>query len=262
MSELEIAKIDLVIANKILARCGAVDAYGHVALRHPTDPSRFLLSRSRSPEMVERDDIMQFKMDGSVADADNRPPYLERFIYAGIFAARPDVQVAVHGHPRPILPFTVSPVQLRPIWMSSNEIFKAANGTIQPIPSWDIRDKFGDTNILIVNLEHGKDLAARLGDNKVVLLRGHGFVGVSRSIMALIRQSKALLDNAQMQLEAMRLGPVMELTPGEIVARDRELGNDAAPATMRGWEYEATQAGCRALLEERAALVKDAAATR
>ena len=53
MSALDIAKIDLVIANKVLARLGAVDAYGHVAVRHPTEPSHFLLARSRAPELVE-----------------------------------------------------------------------------------------------------------------------------------------------------------------------------------------------------------------
>jgi ribulose-5-phosphate 4-epimerase/fuculose-1-phosphate aldolase len=249
MSALEIAKIDLVIANKVLARCGAVDAYGHASLRHPTDPSRFLLSCSRSPELVERDDIMQFNIDGSVADADNRPAYLERFIYAAIFAARPDVHAIVHGHPKRVLPFTISDIKLRPVFLTADEIGLH-------IPIWDIRDKFGDTNMLIANMDHGRDLAQRLGNNKVVLIRGHGFVGATRSAMALVRLAKALLDNAEMQLEAMRLGPIKELTPGEIAERERTLGKDDAPATLRGWEYEAIQAGCRALLEEHAALVK------
>jgi hypothetical protein len=91
---LDIATIDLVIANKVLARVGAVDAYGHVSVRHPTDPARFLLSRSRSPELVERDDIMVFNLDGTVHGTDNRPPYLERFIHAAVYEARPDVQQA------------------------------------------------------------------------------------------------------------------------------------------------------------------------
>ena len=104
---LDIATIDLVIANKVLARVGAVDAYGHVSVRHPTDPARFLLSRSRSPELVERDDIMVLNLDGTVHGTDNRPPYLERFIHAAVYEARPGRAcggarastrtVAVHG---------------------------------------------------------------------------------------------------------------------------------------------------------------------
>ena len=255
MSALEIAKIDLVIANKVLARRGAVDAYGHAGLRHPTDPSRFLLSCSRSPELVERDDIMQFNMDGSAADADNRASYLERFIYAAIFAARPDVNAIVHGHPRRVLPFTISDIKLRPVFLTADEI-----GI--DIPIWDIRDKFGDTDMLIVNMEQGRDLAARLGANRVVLLRGHGFVGAARSAVQLVRLANALLDNAALQLEAMRIGTLIEMTAGEIAARDKNVGKAESPATLRGWEYEAVRAGCRALLQERAELVKATAAAR
>src|SRR5689334_17395685 len=90
-SSLDVALIDLVIANRVLARIGAVDAYGHVSVRHPTEPDRFLLSRSRSPRLVDRGDIMQFDLAGAVVGADSRPPYLERFIHAALYAAREDV---------------------------------------------------------------------------------------------------------------------------------------------------------------------------
>ena len=55
---------DLVAANRILASEGIVDAFGHVSVRHPDHPGRFLLSRARSPELVERSDIMEFTLDG------------------------------------------------------------------------------------------------------------------------------------------------------------------------------------------------------
>ena len=108
MSSLEIALIDLVIANRVLARIGAVDAYGHVSVRHPTEAGRFLLSCSRSPGLVDRGDIMQFDFEGNVIGKDNRPPYSERFIHAALYAARKDVRAVAHGHPRVLLPFTVA----------------------------------------------------------------------------------------------------------------------------------------------------------
>jgi ribulose-5-phosphate 4-epimerase/fuculose-1-phosphate aldolase len=40
---------DLVIANRILAKEEVVDAYGHVSVRHPDNPSRFLIARSVAP---------------------------------------------------------------------------------------------------------------------------------------------------------------------------------------------------------------------
>ncbi len=42
-----------------------VDAYGHVSIRHPSKPDHYLLSRSLSPEFVTREDIIEFKLDGT-----------------------------------------------------------------------------------------------------------------------------------------------------------------------------------------------------
>jgi ribulose-5-phosphate 4-epimerase/fuculose-1-phosphate aldolase len=250
MSSLEVAFIDLVIANRVLARIGAVDAYGHVSLRHPTDPNRFLLSCSRSPRLVDRGDIMQFDLEGRTVGTDNRPLYSERFIHAAIYAASEDVHAVAHGHPRVLLPFTVTDVRMRPLFMTADEF--GAN-----VPLWDIRTTFGScTNMLIRNIDQGRDLASAFGrDNRVVLLRGHGFVAAGRSTSQLIRMCKALLDNAALQLEASRLGPLKEMTAEEIDARRRTVGNDDDhPSMMRGFEYEAVEAGLQDLLKERAAL--------
>ena len=247
---LEVALIDLVIANRVLANLGAVDAYGHVSLRHPTERDRFLLSCSRSPRLVDRADIMQFDLDGHVIGTDNRPPYLERFIHAAIYAARDDVHAVAHGHPRDLLPFTVADVRMRPLFMTADE-FGA------DVPLWDIRAAFGSgTNLLITDMDQGRDLARAFGQNdRVVLLRGHGFVAAGRSASQLIRMCRALLDNAAVQLEASRLGALKEMTAAEIDARRRTIGtDDEHPSMMRGFEYEAIEAGLQDLLRERADL--------
>ena len=44
----------LVAANRILAREEIVDAFGHVSIRDPENPRRYVMARSRSPELVER----------------------------------------------------------------------------------------------------------------------------------------------------------------------------------------------------------------
>ena len=80
-------EIDLVIANRVLAHIGAVDAYGHVSLRHPVKRDHFLLSCSRAPELVEQSDIMELDRGGNVVGADNRPPYMERAIHTRRFAS-------------------------------------------------------------------------------------------------------------------------------------------------------------------------------
>jgi ribulose-5-phosphate 4-epimerase/fuculose-1-phosphate aldolase len=255
MDELEIAKIDLVIANRVMARCGAVNAYGHVSVRHPQDPNRFFISRSLSPELVQREDLMEFSLEGRAQNGDNRPAYQELVIHSALYAARPDVNAVVHGHPKQVLPFTVSQVPLRPVYFGANECGA-------DIPVWDIRDKFGDTNVLILTKEHGREMANALGNRRVLLLRGHGMVAAGRSAMQLVRIARILLTNAEMYLDALRLGPVKEMSPGELAERDRTVGNDdTAPSSLRGWDYEAMMANCADLLEERRERLKRVSAS-
>ena len=91
MSNVQKAKRDVAIANRILAREGVVDAYGHVSVRHPVRPDRYFLSRSRSPELVTVDHIIEFDLGGATIDVNGRVPYLERFIHGATYEARPDV---------------------------------------------------------------------------------------------------------------------------------------------------------------------------
>ena len=104
MSNLDALIKDLVIANRILAKEDVVDAYGHVAVRNPNNPKTFFLSRSLAPELIEKDDIVEFGMDGQPVDKnEKRSPYLERFIHAGdhgeISGRERDRACARRGHP-------------------------------------------------------------------------------------------------------------------------------------------------------------------
>ena len=108
MSNLDTLIQDLVIANRILAREEVVDAYGHVSVRHPDNPDHFLIARSLAPELVGPDDILELDLDGQPVRNDGRSLYLERFIHAAIFAARPDVMAVVHAHAEDTLPFGIA----------------------------------------------------------------------------------------------------------------------------------------------------------
>src|SRR5262245_30157614 len=104
MSQLDDLLRDLVVANRILSHEDVVDAYGHISVRHPDNPKRFFMSRSRAPELVEHSDLIEFDQEGEPIK-DKRQPYLERFIHAAIFEARPDVMSVVHAHAEDTLPF-------------------------------------------------------------------------------------------------------------------------------------------------------------
>ena len=243
MTGLERAIRDLVIANRILANEGVVDAYGHVSIRHPEKPEHYLLSRSRSPELVEAADIMEFGLDGKPVGGDKRQPYLERFIHGSIYAARPEINAVVHSHADDVLPFSISrTTKLRPV-------VHTAGCMGAHVPLWDIRDKFGDTNMLVTNEAQGRDLAATLAKNGVVLMCGHGFAAAGRSLLEVVRIAVYLPKNARVYMEALRLGEVRVLSDGEV--EQKMVKDPNAPEMQRAWEYWAKRAGVGDLLETR-----------
>jgi ribulose-5-phosphate 4-epimerase/fuculose-1-phosphate aldolase len=99
---------DLVDANHILAAEGIVDGFGHVSMRHPGDPARFLLARNVAPEQVTADDIIMFDLDSVPIDADGRQPYFERVIHGEIYKARPDVHSVINAHSPWVLSFAAT----------------------------------------------------------------------------------------------------------------------------------------------------------
>jgi ribulose-5-phosphate 4-epimerase/fuculose-1-phosphate aldolase len=239
MDDLQRSIGDLVIANRILAKEDVVDAYGHVSIRHPQRPDRYLLSRSLSPEFVTRDDIIEFTLDGNPID-DTRPAYLERFIHGAIYEARPDVNAVIHSHAEDILPFSISRTQMCCV-------AHVASDMGAQVPVWDIADKFGDeTNLLVINMAQGRDMAQRLGKNSVVLMRGHGFSAAADGLLKLVRLSVYLPRNARILLAAMRMGEFKALSEGEI--RTRNNFRAGSPEMQRGWEYWARRAGCGDML--------------
>ena len=242
MSNLDSLIQDLVIANRILAKEEVVDAYGHVSVRHPDDPGRFLIARSVAPDLVGPEDIVELGLDGQPVGGESRTLYLERFIHAAIFEARPDVMAVVHAHAEDTLPFGIaSATRLRPV-------IHAGSFIGAEVPVWDIADSFGDTNLLVTNIAQGRDLAKCLGANSVALMRGHGFSSAARSLIEVVRLSVYLPRNARALMHAKQLGgEIKYLSPGEIDARNRGY-RPYSPETWRTWEYWANKAGCGHLL--------------
>jgi ribulose-5-phosphate 4-epimerase/fuculose-1-phosphate aldolase len=200
---------DIVAGSRILADLGVVDAFGHVSARHPTNPNRFLMSRSLAPALVTSGDIMEFDLDGNAIDAAGRTVFLERFIHGEIYRARPDVMAVVHTHSPGVIPFSVSQVPLRPLF--HNAAFLGAGA-----PVWEIRKEFGETDMLVRDSVRGKSLAAMLGDKSVVLMRGHGDVTVGPSVKVAVFRAYYTDVDAKLQTQALSLGgEVNYLTPEE-----------------------------------------------
>jgi HCOMODA/2-hydroxy-3-carboxy-muconic semialdehyde decarboxylase len=230
---------DLVVANRILAREGIVDAFGHISVRHPQNPDRYLLSRSRAPQCVDADDIMEFTLDGDPVDPRGRAPYFERFIHGAIYQSRPDAMSVIHSHSQAVIPFGVGGEKLRPIMQNCAVIGRE-------VPIWDSRTRFGDTDLMVTNMEMGRDLAETVGHNPTALMRGHGSVAVGPSIRRAVFNAIKLQDAAHFQTETARFKDVIYLSDGEI-ERCRTLIDTADRKPLggidRAWEYWCYRAG-------------------
>ncbi|HEX2480589.1 MAG TPA: class II aldolase/adducin family protein, partial [Methylomirabilota bacterium] len=139
-TNLDAALDDLVIANRILANEGVIDAFGHISVRDPRRPDRYFLARSRSPELVERRDIMEFDLENRPIDPQGRTMYSERPIHGSIYRTRPDVTAVCHNHARSLIPFSITGTPIKPVW-------HVAGGIGPEVPTWDVRDEFGDTDL-------------------------------------------------------------------------------------------------------------------
>jgi len=203
---------DLVAANRILAREGVLDGWGHVSVRHNLDPNRFLLSRSLAPERVGAKDILEFDLDNNAVNDKGANLYTERFIHGEIYKARPDVTAICHSHAPPVIPFGVTSVRLKPMYHRAAFI---ALG----VPIFEIRESFGMTDMLIRNGAHGRALAKIIADKPAVLMRGHGATIVAPSLPRLVGRSIFLALNATLQMQAMALaqggGTINYLDPEE-----------------------------------------------
>lgn len=211
---------ELVDANHILFDQGVVDGFGHVSLRHPVLPDRFLLARSMAPALVTADDMLVFDLEGAPIAAEGRSVYLERFIHSEIYRARPDVVAIVHSHSPAVVPFSVvRGTRLRPLCHMCG--FLGA-GT----PVFEIRDVAGrGSDLLIRDARLGAALARSLGQGAAVLMRGHGSTVVGGSLRQAVFRAVYTEVGARLQAEAMRLGPVTYLTDDEAAAAAK--ANDA-----------------------------------
>ena len=224
----------LVAANRILAREEVVDAFGHVSVRDPDNARRYVMARSRSPELVEYADLIRFEQDGRSLDPENRRPYGEHMIHGAIYEARGDVNAVVHNHAYSLLPFGITGRALEPMVHTASVIGSE-------VPIWDIAARFDATDMLVRSMEQGRDLAAALGSHTCVLMRGHGAVVAADSLKAAVMTAIYLKVNAEVQLQAMAIG-----TPRGLSEREVELSRatQLSPLALdRAWEYFCQRAG-------------------
>lgn len=225
------ARRELALANRIVANEGVIDAFGHVSMRVPGNPNRYLLSRSRAPELVTADDFIEYDLESQPLRDPGVGQYSERVIHGEIYKARPEVMAACHHHCPAFMPLLATGTDYVPIF------HLGAVGGIKP-PFWDQHDEFGDTNMLVVKPEEGASLARALGRGWMVLMKRHGVTVAGTNVKDCVFRCVYSARNAEYQVRALSIGSIG--TSGILSPGENELCAGITGKTtglMRAWEY-------------------------
>ncbi|MBT8455157.1 MAG: class II aldolase/adducin family protein [Alphaproteobacteria bacterium] len=220
---------DVAAAARILAARGVVDGFGHVSMRHPNAPGRYLMSRALAPALVTPEDIVEYDLDSEKCDPDAPKGFLERFIHGQIYAARPDVNAVVHSHSPSVIPFGIAKAPMQACF--HNAAFLAGG-----VPVFDIWKHYGATDMLVSDNDKGEKLAECLADRPVALMRAHGSVACGSSLEVAVFRAVYTEVNARVQHWA---GALAQEGEDLAVLRDEEGVLADVPnqtAGMRAWD--------------------------
>jgi HCOMODA/2-hydroxy-3-carboxy-muconic semialdehyde decarboxylase len=139
----------------------------------------------------------------------------------------------VHSHSPSVIPFGLVGVPMQA--MFHNAAFLAAG-----VPVFDIKEKFGATDLLVSDAKKGVELARVMGRQDIALMRAHGSVACGPTLQTAVFRAVYTEVNARIQHWTLALG-----RGGAIAALDPEEGKLAdhinQTAGMRAWHLWRTQ---------------------
>lgn len=186
------------------------------------------MARAIAPALVTPDDIIEYDMDSNPCNANGRGSFIERFIHGEIYKARPDIDSVVHSHSPSVIPFGLVGVKMQA--MFHNAAFLAAG-----VPVFDIREKFGATDMLVCDCAKGVALAGALSDRDIALMRAHGSVACGPTLQTAVFRAVYTEVNARVQHWTVALGggaPIAALEEEE--GRLADVPNQMAG--LRAWD--------------------------
>ncbi|OAP54238.1 hypothetical protein AYL99_11339 [Fonsecaea erecta] len=231
MENIQSTKRTLITANHILHHQGQVlDAYGHISVRHPSNPSVFLMARYVPAALVASpDDIVEYRVaDAEPVDAHAPRGYTERFIHSELYKRFSEVRSVCHSHAREVIPWGLLAASDGGRKGSESGLKACVNtsGFLgKETPVFEPRPHFrpGDIKDLLIRSEHlGAGLAALFTndaadggggqlDRSVVLMRGHGMTVAATSIEHCVFRSIYTRNNAIVQSTAVMLNSSLRL---------------------------------------------------
>ena len=212
-------KKDVVSACRILSHQKLVEGFGHVSARIP-DSDLFLMTPRVGLALVEEGDLLTMNLNNEVVAGDQPMPS-ETWLHTAIMKSKPRVNAITRIHARAANIFSVTDRKLEPV---HNHGSFFAGG----VPVFNTPD-------LIASERLGMDVAATLGDNPAVLLRGNGQVTVGRTIPEAVMMAIYLEEAAEILFGALQIGKPIPLTLDESAKRQVEA---LPPVDMeRAWNF-------------------------
>jgi ribulose-5-phosphate 4-epimerase/fuculose-1-phosphate aldolase len=185
-------------ACRALAVADIFDMHGHISVRDG-DVLR-INDHTASRIAVRPDQIATVRIaDGSTLQGN---PPSETPLHVAVYRARSDAGSVVHAHPRYSTTF---PVAGRPLVTA----FNAGAVFGKQVPVYDDPD-------LIRTEAQGVRLAAALGAERAVLMRGHGFTAVAEDVPSAVMAALYLEESAQRLWLALAIGEPRAYTDDEV----------------------------------------------
>ncbi|OAP61572.1 hypothetical protein AYL99_03775 [Fonsecaea erecta] len=222
---------DLISANHILDHYGVVDAYGHISIRHPLEPSQYIMCGYMAPALVASpEDLISYHVaDSSTVEQHAKKGYSERFIHGEIYRRFPGVHCVIHSHAEEVLPYVVSMgVKLQAVYHMAGFLGSRGVKVFDIDPLYHAGEQ---RDMLVNNARFGAALAEQFvsapdmqsPEEAVVLMRRHGFTCVGRDLVTAVYRAIYTRINAEAQTKAMA---VANHAPGGLLGLG--LGHGAA----------------------------------
>ena len=190
-------------AGRVLASQDQGDfVAGHVSVRVPDDPRRFLMKPATiGLDEMTPDNIITVDLDGRKIGG-TMPRHNEVFIHSEVLRARADVQAVVHTHAPHAVAFSSLGRPLLPVG-NDGSVF------VDGVPIFD------ETTDLIINQERGRAVARCLGRHPALILRNHGIVTAGHCIEEAVWLALKLERACRVQLLAEAAGGPKLLAAGQ-----------------------------------------------
>lgn len=194
----------LAISYRLFARFGLDEgAAGHITVRDPEHDDEFWVAPfGRYFGALTADDMILVNSGGDVVAGDGTVNRAAFCIHSAIHQARPDVTGVAHAHGLYGKAFASLPRTLAPLTQDSCAFYRR-------------HARFGEFSGVVLDQEYGRRIAAKLGDNRAIILANHGHLTAASSLEAAVWWFISMERSFQAELIARAAGDPVEIGPAE-----------------------------------------------